>query len=247
MTVTADQARPCARRRVGVLGGSFNPVHVGHLAIGRAAAEALGLDQLIVIPTGTSWQKAGTRHAQVAASHRLAMARIAVESLGRQREGACQWSVDDIETRRTGPSYTIDTLQALRDRLGPSPALILILGSDQLRNLETWHRWRDLLDRAHLAATQRERVPLSGLPEAVDRLVDEHGCQALPDAPCGSIVFFQMPPVAVSATALREQLARGEYPEELLPPGVSGYIRRHRLYQDQAPRTDQPADKATDH
>jgi nicotinate-nucleotide adenylyltransferase len=220
------------RTRIGLLGGSFNPVHVGHLAIGRAAADALSLDRLIAIPTGNSWQKSGTKHAQVQASHRLAMMQIAVASMSTERSAGCQWTVDDVEVGRTGPSYTVDTLQALRRRFGASPALILILGSDQLRNLDTWHRWQELPDYAHIAATQRERVPLTGLPAAVERVVTARGRQALPDTPCGSIVFFQMPPVAVSATALREQLSRGECPEELLPPGVADYIRQHRLYQD---------------
>jgi len=219
------------RPRIGLLGGSFNPVHVGHLALGQAAAEALSLDRLIVIPTGSSWQKSGMKHAQVEARHRLAMMQIALAPLAAARAQGCEWVADELEVRRTGPSYTIDTLQVLRERMGPEPALILILGSDQLRNLDTWHRWRELLDFAHIAATQRERVPLTDLPEAVERLVAGKGCQVLPDAPSGAIVFFQMPAVAVSATGLREQLARGEYPEELLPPGVTAYIRQHHLYQ----------------
>jgi nicotinate-nucleotide adenylyltransferase len=220
------------RSRVGLLGGSFNPVHVGHLAIGRAAVEALALERLVVIPTGNSWQKSGTKHAQVEAGHRLAMMQIAVASMPVERSANCDWLVDDVEARRTGPSYTIDTLVELRGRFGPAPALVLILGSDQLRNLATWHRWRELLDYAHIAATQRERVPLAELPEPVERLVAQRGRQALPDAAAGSIVFFQMPPVAVSATGLREQLSRGDYPEALLPPGVADYIRQHRLYQE---------------
>jgi nicotinate-nucleotide adenylyltransferase len=220
------------RSRIGLLGGSFNPVHVGHLAIGRAAADALALDRMIVIPTGNSWQKSGMKHAQVDGRHRLAMLELAVSALAGESASRCKWTVDDIEVKRDGPSYTVDTLRLLRERFGPSASLVLVLGSDQLRNLETWHRWQELLDQAHIAATQRERVPLSGLPAAVDRLVEERGRQTLPDEPAGSVVFFQMPPIAVSATALRKQLARGEYPRDLLPPGVADYIRQHRLYQD---------------
>ena len=219
-----------ARVGIGILGGSFDPVHVGHLALGRAAAEAFGIDRLIVIPTGNSWQKAGTTRAQTPAAHRLAMMRLALRPLAEARAQGCEWTVDDLEVRRSGPSYTIDTLQALRHQSGPEAALILILGSDQMRNLDTWHRWQELLDFAHIAATQRERVPLAGLPEPVDRLVEQKGRQTLPDKPAGSIVFFQMPAVAVSATVLRQQLGRGEMPEELLPPGVSDYIRQHHLY-----------------
>jgi len=217
--------------RVGLLGGSFNPVHVGHLALGRAAAEALALDRIIVIPTGNSWQKAGMKHARVDAAHRLAMVQIAIAPLESARTQGCEWVADDIEVRRAGPSYTVETLRTLRDRLGPEPALILVLGSDQLHNLATWHRWQELPDLAHIAVTQRERVRLVGLPEPVDRLVEQRGAQTLPDTPAGSVVFFQMPPIAVSATGLREQLSRGEYPDELLPPGVPEYIRQHHLYR----------------
>jgi nicotinate-nucleotide adenylyltransferase len=231
MSAGRGRTRKQSRQRVGLLGGSFNPVHVGHLALGRAAAQALELDRMIVIPTGNSWQKSGTKHAQIDASHRFAMMQIALDSLKPASSSGCEWLADDLEVRRSGPSYTVETLQALRERLGPEPALVLILGSDQLQNLATWHRWQELLDFAHIAATQRERVPLTGLPEAVDRLVGERGRQTLPDAPSGAIVFFQMPPVAVSATALREQLSRGECPKELLPPGVLDYIRQHHLYQ----------------
>ncbi len=219
------------RMRAGLLGGSFDPVHVGHLALGRAAVETLSLDRMIVIPTGSSWQKTGRADAQTPAAHRLAMTRLALEPLARSRAGGCDWEVDDLEVRRSGPSYTIDTLQELRNRLGADAALILVLGSDQVRNLATWHRWTELLELAHIAATQRERVALSDLPEPVERLVNERGCQSLPDTPAGSIVLFRMPAVAVSATGLRAQLARGEMPEELLPPGIPGYIRRHHLYQ----------------
>jgi nicotinate-nucleotide adenylyltransferase len=220
--------------KVGLLGGSFNPVHVGHLALGRAAAEALALDRMIVMPTGNSWQKTGASYAVTEAAHRLAMVRIALAPLAASPAQGCDWVADDLEVKRAGPSYTIETLQTLRERLGPGPALILILGSDQLHNLATWHRWHELLDFAHIAVTQRERVPLAGLPEPVERLVAARGAQSLPDKAAGSIVFFRMPPVAVSATGLRGQLARGEFPEELLPEGVADYIRQHHLYRPAA-------------
>jgi nicotinate-nucleotide adenylyltransferase len=219
------------RARIGILGGSFDPVHVGHLALGRAAGQALRLDRLLVVPTGNSWQKASEVRTPVA--DRLAMVRIALEATAAERAAdGCHWELEDIEVRRAGPSYTADTLQALRDRLGPEPALVLVLGSDQLHNLPTWHRWRELPQFAHIAVTQRERVPLSGLPPPVERLLAERGRDALPDAPAGSIVLFRMPPVAVSATGLRAQLARGDVPRELLPPGVADYIARHGLYRD---------------
>jgi nicotinate-nucleotide adenylyltransferase len=219
-----------SRARIGILGGSFDPVHVGHLALGRAACEALRLDRLLVIPTGNSWQKSGEATVRTPAAHRLAMVRIALQSRP-PHVGGCRWETDETEVRREGPSYTVDTLHELRDRFGPEPALVLLLGSDQVHNLPTWHRWEELLDFAHIATTQRERIALQGLPPAVESLLAERGRDALPDTPAGNIVLFRMPPVAVSATVLRLQLARGEMPRELLPPGVAEYIASHGLYR----------------
>lgn len=217
-----------ARPRIGVLGGTFDPPHVGHLALARAARAALGLDALRLIPTGASWQKSGV---VASAAQRAAMLQAGFA-------GEPGMMVDTRELARVGPSYTIDTLAELRAELGTEAALILVLGSDQLRNLATWHRWESLIGFAHLACTQRERVPLSGLPEPVERLVQAHGAQRLADAPAGSIVFFSMPPVPVSSTALRAALARGEDPAELVAPAVLHYIRQHHLYRGCAPASD---------
>lgn len=214
-----------ARRRVGVLGGTFDPVHVGHIALGRAACVAFSLDELRLVPTGMSWQK---DRVAAPAADRVAMLRLAVA-------GEPGWIVDTREVEREGPSYTIDTLVSLREELGPDCALVMIIGSDQLRNLATWHRWRELLDYAHIAATRRERVSLEDLPDPVEALVAEHGSDALPDAPAGSVVFFGMPPVPVSSTLLRRQLAAGEAPAELLPAGVLEHIESRRLYRDVPP------------
>lgn len=215
------------RPRIGLLGGSFDPIHVGHLALGRAAIEALGLTELRLIPTGHSWQKGDGR---TAPAHRLAMTRIAVADRPGAGDAAVPWVVDDIEVRRPGPTYTVETLAALRASLGDAASLVLLLGSDQLRNLASWHRWTELTELAHIATTQREQVPLADLPPAVDALVAARGRDALPDAPAGALVMFRMPAVAVSATGLRNQLARGEDPGELLPAGVFDYIRTNHLY-----------------
>ncbi len=99
--------------------------------------------------------------------------------------------------------HIIDTLKALREHYGPDDALILVLGSDQFRNLDTWHDWQHLLDYAHLAVTQRERVPLSDLPPDIEKLLAARGTGSPPDTPAGSIMFFRMPPVPLSATQLQ--------------------------------------------
>ena len=201
------------RRRVGILGGTFDPPHVGHLALARSARDAMQLDEVRLMPTGHSWQKSA---AGASALQRLEMVRIALRDVG-PAEGL---SADDREVVRGGQTYTVDTLEALRKELGPDVMLVLIVGSDQLRNLATWRNWQRLFDLAHIAAT----------PE-VEAEVASRGRDALPDAPAGSIVFFRMPAVAVSATGLRAQLAAGERPDALSPPAVLDYIQSHRLYR----------------
>lgn len=217
--------RHSVRPRIGLLGGTFNPIHVGHLALARAARVALQLDAVRLIPTGQPWQKGP---GITPATHRLAMTQLAAR--------AEPWlSVDNREVLRPGLTYTVDTLAELRAQEGSAAALILLLGSDQLRNLATWYRYERLLELAHIAVTQRGLSSLTDLPSAVEALVQRHGRDALPDEPCGSIVFFRMPAVPVSATVLRQQLAAGERPIELLPEGVLDYIDRHGLYRVQAP------------
>lgn len=213
-----------ARARIGLLGGTFDPPHVGHLALARAARDALRLDEVRLLPSARSWQKEA---AGASAAQRLAMVRLALRDLAPEE----RLEVDDREIRRGGVTYTVDTLEALRAELGPAPMLVLIVGSDQLRNLATWHRWRRLFDLAHVAATQRERVGLHDLPPEVEAEWRTRGCQTLPDVPSGSLVTFTMPAVAVSATALRAQLARGERPDGLSPPAVLDYIDRNGLYR----------------
>ena len=212
------------RRRIGILGGTFDPPHVGHLALARSARIALQLDEVRLMPTGHSWQKGQTG---ASAPQRLEMIRLALRDID-PAEGL---TVDEREVVRGGQTYTVDTLEALRDELGPEVMLVLIVGSDQLRNLATWRHWQRLFDLAHIAATQRERIALEDLPAEVEAEVARRGRDALPDAPAGSIVFFRMPAVAVSATGLRAQLAAGERPDALSPPAVLDYIQSHRLYR----------------
>ena len=157
-----------SRRRIGILGGTFDPVHVGHLAIARSATEALALDELRFVPTARSWQKEA---AGANAGQRCDMLRAAIGSTP-------GWQVDEREIRRGGASYTVDTLESLREELGGDAAIVLVLGSDQFRNLDTWHRYRELLRFAHIATTQRERVALADPPPAVAALLDAHGNSA---------------------------------------------------------------------
>ena len=209
---------------IGIIGGTFDPIHVGHLGLAKSAKAALGFTSLCFMPAGNPWQK--TR-AITPAVHRLAMLRIALE-------GWADVTIDSQEIDRSqnhAPSYTIESLIQMRKQVGPATSLVLVIGSDQLQRFDTWHRWQEILDFCHLAVTQRERVPLSDLPALVEVLVDKRGAQRLPTAPSGSIVLFSMPPMPISSTALRKSLQNNQDVSGLVPSAVLSYIKQHSLYQ----------------
>ena len=194
-----------------MLGGTFDPVHRGHLALARAARDELALDELLFVPAGQPWRKAGRIMAP--ANHRLAMLRLALA-------GEPAFRVETLELDRPGPSYTVDTLEALR-AARPGDELFFIAGEDALADLPNWVRPQRILELATLAVARREGVPqaagerLPGLSERVVRL--------------------KMPLVDVSATEIRERVRRGEPIGEMVPPAVAAYIREHGLYRRDAP------------
>jgi len=198
-------------KRIGLFGGSFDPVHVGHLQLARTALDHLQLDELRWIPTGQAWQKQG---AHAASEDRAAMVQAAIVD-----EPRCL--LERCEIDRIGPSYTIDTLRELQ-ALEPHAEWFLIIGQDQYANLHTWKDWQEVIARATLAVASRGQA-----------LPDVH------DTPLGRtphrVVQLPMPPVPVSATAIRAELARGvlatSLPDTLVPPAVASYIARHGLYR----------------
>lgn len=220
----------------GVIGGTFDPVHVGHLGLARSAQAALGLDQLLFVPTGNPWQKANRRITDSA--HRVAMLALALRAMPAA-------AIDTVEVdqakRSNQPSYSVETIQALRQRHPTIERWVLVLGSDQLRQLNTWHRWQELTQYCHLAVTTREGISLTDLPADIDAFVSTHGRQTLPATSAGNVVFFSMPPVAVSSTGLRRALALHDAVDGLLDPAVFSYIQQHRLYQVESTQLGQSA------
>jgi nicotinate-nucleotide adenylyltransferase len=226
---------------IGLLGGSFDPIHVGHIALARAASIALKLDEIQLLPAGQPWQKAQLK---TAAEHRLAMAEIATLAFPKFPDSDTRLSVNRIEIGSDKPTYTVETLETLFNAAAfeksaqpntKAKRYVLIIGSDQLRNFATWHRYQDILKFAHIAVTQRESVSMQGLPDDVEALVSTFGRDALSDTAAGSLVYFRMPPVAVSSTALRMAL-KANSPQtalvsHLLPPGVFKYISENQLYK----------------
>jgi nicotinate-nucleotide adenylyltransferase len=195
-------------RRLGILGGTFDPVHSGHLAIAAAAREQLGLERILFVPAGQPWRK---DREITPAEHRVAMVRLAIA-----REPAYELSLVEIE--REGPSYMVDTLEELQ-RSFPAAELALILGEDALADLPNWKEARRILDLAVLAIAPRQGR----------RLSKDESWRALPGI-SGRMEWLEMEPVAVSSTSIRAHIHRGSPVEGMAPPAVEEYFRKHRLY-----------------
>ncbi|VVD61063.1 nicotinate (nicotinamide) nucleotide adenylyltransferase [Pandoraea capi] len=231
---SADRAIP-AVRRIGVLGGTFDPIHTGHLALGALFAGTLALDELILMPAGQQPQKQGSTDA----GHRLAMTRLAAEGLAAElavTHPSTQVIVSTREIERAGPSYTVDTLRDMRRDIGPDVSLSLLIGSDQLVRLDTWHAWRELFDYAHVCAAAR---PGFSRDTASAQLRDvfaqrEETALGVQSTPCGGILIDDSLAVDISATELRATLAHAQdaaTPPENLPEPVWQYIRAQHLYR----------------
>lgn len=184
----------------GLFGGTFDPPHLGHLAVANAAIEQLDIDEVRWVPAGEPWQKAEI--AVTDAKHRLAMARLAAAEDAR-------FVVDDIEIRRPGPSYTIDTVTELGGRC------MLILGTDAAVAMPTWRGGPDLLAAVDVAV-----VPRPGTPVARVEYVLERGVHAL-----------EMPTIELSGTRLRDHIRAGHSPRYLLTDSVCDYIAANDLYR----------------
>ncbi len=207
---------------VGVFGGTFDPVHYGHLRSALELSERLGLGQLRLMPCAVP------PHREVpacSAEHRAAMVALAVAAEPRL-------SCDSRELRRDGRSYTIDSLIEMRAELGAGHSLCLVMGCDAVLEITTWHRWRELLDWAHVAVIARPgwQFPQTG-PVAewlqAHRLVT---ARALPEQHAGGLLVEELRPLAISSTEIRSLLAEGRSARYLLPETVLDYIQTHNLY-----------------
>ncbi len=199
--LAADPTGP----RVGMFGGAFDPPHIAHVALARAAVDQLRLDELRILPTGQAWHKA---QALSAPEHRLAMARIAFADVPRAL-------IDERELRRPGPTYTIDTLRELRAER-PGVELFLVMGEDQSSSLTKWREWEAILELAVICVAARPSLaPGGGAPPPREARVCQLSLPAMPD----------------SATQVRDQVAHGGDIAHLVAPGVARYIELHHLYQ----------------
>lgn len=215
-----DGSRPEAGP-VALLGGTFDPVHYGHLRCADEAREKLGLERLYLLPAGDPPHR-DTPRATVA--QRLDMLHLACGEFPRLE-------IDDRETRRSGPSYMSETLEELRAALGNRP-LMLLVGQDAANSLHTWHRWERLFELAHIVILTRPDMPARFPPalagQVQPRLVSD--VKALLENAAGSVFRLKVEPIDVSSSAIRQVIRSGGSPTSMLPAAVLGYITSNRLY-----------------
>jgi nicotinate-nucleotide adenylyltransferase len=209
-------------KKVGILGGTFDPVHIGHLRSALEVAEFMQLDELRLIPAARPPHRSTP---QVGAAERLALVELAVA-------GEPLLRVDDRELKRERPSYSIDTLESLRSELDADDQLFLLLGWDAFCGLPGWHRWDELLQHCHILVLQRPDAD-SEAPEALRNLLAARSISdpLTLEGPAGQISFIWQTPLAVSATQIRALLASGKSVRFLLPDAVLAYIHAHGLYR----------------
>lgn len=226
-----EQAVPAP---LGVFGGTFDPVHFGHLRLAEEAADSLGLTRIRWIPAGQPTHRAReNKLPRVVAAHRLEMVRLAIA-------GNARFELDPAESEASDPSYTVTTLERLRQdaACGKQRPLVLLLGADAFAGLASWRRWESLFDLAHLAIAHRPGFPIDAeqLPPALAALYHErHSASSgvLSSAPAGRIVSFAMTQLDISATRIRTLLAARHSPRYLLPEAVIAYIQSNFLYSQQ--------------
>jgi nicotinate-nucleotide adenylyltransferase len=207
---------------IGILGGTFDPIHLGHIEPAFDLLRALPLQELrfvlVQIPSHRDLPRAS-------AKHRWRMLELALK-------GKASLIADDCELRREGPSYTVDTLLDLRAQVGEAQTLCLIMGADAFANFTSWHRWQDILQLANLVVTTRPGAQLPSTGAAAE-LLSERRCGAAQDlthVDFGAILLQTVQRLDISATTIREGLAAGRDVSAMLPEAVWRYIHKHGLY-----------------
>jgi nicotinate-nucleotide adenylyltransferase len=211
---------------LGLFGGTFDPVHFGHLRLATELAEAFHLDQVLFLPAGLPYHRG--RNAHATDEQRVTMLKLAIARDPR-------FGLDERELRRQGPTYTYDTLVELRRERGPDAVLVFLLGTDAFAKIGEWHRWAELFDLAHFAVAIRaddeqwfQKGPGAFPKEVWPRIT--LNLRELLGAPAGRVMTFSMTPLAISSTAIRALSGEGASIRYLTPDPVVEYIRSHRVY-----------------
>jgi len=214
---------------MGIFGGTFDPIHRGHMAMASSAVQSYGLDRLILVP---AWQPPHkTDRALTEWHHRFAMAALACQDLDRVHVSA-------VEKMRSGMSFTVETLEHFRDQVGPDAPILFLMGSDSLAELPAWKDHTRLLELAHILVAPRPGVErqaaLAALGTDLARRAVLPGSEkeGRPTDPAGSILWLHWQPLEVSGSEIRHRAGAGEPVEDLVPPPVAAYILQHRIYPE---------------
>ena len=211
---------------VGILGGTFDPIHYGHLRLAEEMLELANLRQILFIPAGMPPHRDSP---QVAAQHRSAMVQLAIADQP-------AFILDDREVKRNAPCYTVDTLRELRAEYGAAQPLCLLMGGDAFLQLHTWHEWEQLFELAHIVVGYRPGFTLEERTHSTTATLRQHYQQrlctadALSQHPYGGIVELAIPKLEISATLIRSRVAENRTIRYLLPNAVANYIHQHHLY-----------------
>ena len=214
------------KKAIGILGGTFDPIHYGHLRLAEEMLELANLKQIYFIPTGMPPHRDSP---QVSAQHRSAMVQLAIADQP-------AFVLDEREVERTTPCYTADTLRELRAELGASQPLCLLMGGDAFLQLHTWHEWEQLFELAHIVVGYRPGFTLEERITTATSALRQHYQQrlctadALSQNPAGGIAELAIPKLEISATLIRSRVAENRSIRYLLPNSVADYIHQHHLY-----------------
>jgi len=197
---------------IAVLGGTFDPIHNGHLMVAAVVKERLSPAEVVFVPAGQPWLKASRRIASV--EDRMAMVRLAID-------GNPSYSLSDVETRRSGPTYTVDTIRDMKSRISPHDELYFVLGWDNLLDLPRWHEPQELVSLCKLVA-----VPRIGYC-----IPDRERLEKLLPGLSRRVVLLDKPEIDISASVIRERAKMGLPLSYLVPPAVEAYIKEKGLYK----------------
>jgi len=223
-----------AARRVGILGGTFDPIHCGHIDVGNAACTAVGLTELHLV---TSQYPPHRPQPETSSFHRFAM--VALAAVDRPA-----WRASDLELRHESPSYTSRTLHKFHDRGYEPTQLFFVIGADAFADIATWRDYPNILDASHFVVVSRPHVPAATLAERLPRLAGRMVTDASgPLTSTGPLIFLIDATTAdVSSTAIRSRIATGQSIDGMVPPRVQQHIEQHGLYRSRT-----PGRRATDH
>lgn len=219
---------------IGVFGGTFDPIHYGHLRLAQELATGLGLAEVRFIPSGHPPHRGVP---VVSSRQRLEMVRLGIA-------GNSLFSLDEREVLKQTPSYSVETLAELRRELGEDQPLCLLMGADAFLGLNTWHRWRELFELAHIVVAHRPGFPLAYHADSMHGDLESElqrrlqgGSRAVHEAPHGAILAHGITALGISASRIRTGLKAGESPRYLLPDAVLDYIQANRLYTKESDGT----------